>query len=231
MTPGTSDWTLREPKGDLSPHLIFARSIDWSSTPLGDMSTWTPEFRQVTNLLMGNPHPAALFWVEELTVMYNKAYADGVAGNKHPTLMGNGFRGSFAELWDIVGSIFDECRKSGCSVAMDSQMLPIERRGFLEETFFTRSLTPLYGGTDNLLGLYNAPFETTRQTISDRRTRTLLKLGEEVAVAKSVRSFCNKCWWLLKTTSLTFRLLFYILSWMISRRTRHLLCLRKARSQ
>lgn len=68
-------------------------------------------------------------------------------------------------------------------------MLPIERHGFLEETFFTWSLTPLYGGTHNLLGLYNAPFETTRQTINDRRTRTLLKLGEEVSSAKSVQTF------------------------------------------
>jgi hypothetical protein len=68
-------------------------------------------------------------------------------------------------------------------------MLPIERHGFLEETFFTWSLTPLYGGTNNLLGLYNAPFETTRQTINDRRTRTLLKLGEGVSSAKSVQAF------------------------------------------
>lgn len=56
-----TDWTVREPKGDLSPHLILARSVDWSLTPLGDMSTWSPEFRQVANLLMANPHPAALF--------------------------------------------------------------------------------------------------------------------------------------------------------------------------
>ena len=68
-------------------------------------------------------------------------------------------------------------------------MLPINRRGFEEETYCTWSLTPLYGGTNTLLGLYNAPFETTRQTINNRRTRTLLKLGESVALAKSVSSF------------------------------------------
>jgi hypothetical protein len=66
------------------------------------MNTWSKEFRQISNHLMANPHPAALFWGEELTVMYNKAYADGVAGNKHPQLMGTGFRGPFSELWDLV---------------------------------------------------------------------------------------------------------------------------------
>jgi len=75
-TPGTPDWTVKNPEGELSPHVIFARSVDWSATPLGDMSTWSREFRQVACLLMANPHPAALFWGDELTVIYNKSYAD-----------------------------------------------------------------------------------------------------------------------------------------------------------
>jgi hypothetical protein len=51
--------------------------------------------------------------------------------------MGTGFRGPFAELWDFVSTIFAECRKTGHSVAVTDQMLPIERHGFLEETFYT----------------------------------------------------------------------------------------------
>ena len=76
VTPGTPDWTVKNPEGELSPHVIFSRSVDWAATPLGDMSTWSREFRQIACLLMANPHPAALFWGEELTVIYNKAYAD-----------------------------------------------------------------------------------------------------------------------------------------------------------
>jgi hypothetical protein len=136
-TPGTPDWTVKNPVGELPQHIIFARSVDWSATPLGDMATWSREFRQIACLLMANPHPAALFWGEELTVIYNKAYADQVAGEKHPRLMGTGFKGPFAELWDFVGAIFAECRRSGQSVAVTDQMLPIERYGFLEETFYT----------------------------------------------------------------------------------------------
>jgi hypothetical protein len=137
VTPGTPDWTVKNPVGELSPHTILARSVDWSATPLGDMSTWSREFRQIACLLMANPHPAALFWGDELTVIYNKAYADQVAGEKHPRLMGTGFKGPFAELWDFVAQIFTECRRSGQSVAVTDQMLPIERHGFLEETFYT----------------------------------------------------------------------------------------------
>lgn len=68
-------------------------------------------------------------------------------------------------------------------------MLPLERHGFLEETYYTWSLTPLYGGTKELLGFYNAPFETTRQIRSARALETLLKLGQEMALAQSVPDF------------------------------------------
>lgn len=54
------------------------------------------------------------------------------------------------------------------------------------------SLTPLYGGTKELQGLYNAPFETTRQTRATRAMKTLLKLGQETALAKSVSTFWPK---------------------------------------
>jgi hypothetical protein len=39
-----SDWTVIEPKGILTPHLKFARTVDWASTPLGPMEKWSPEF-------------------------------------------------------------------------------------------------------------------------------------------------------------------------------------------
>jgi hypothetical protein len=64
-----SDWTAQNPKGILSPHLVLARTVDWASTPLGKMESWSPEFRQAANLCMMNPHPAALFWGSDLTML------------------------------------------------------------------------------------------------------------------------------------------------------------------
>lgn len=116
----------------------------------------------------------------------------GVAGNKHPDLMGTGFSGPFAEIWDMVGPIFAKCRETGKSVAVTEQMLPIERYGFLEETFYTWSVTPLYGGKKEIQGLYNAPFETTKQTRATRAMKTLLRLGQETALAKTVSTFWPK---------------------------------------
>jgi hypothetical protein len=68
-------------------------------------------------------------------------------------------------------------------------MLPIERYGYLEETYFSWSFTPLYGGTKRILGFYNAPFETTYQTINSRRMQTLRHLGEILSQARSIQHF------------------------------------------
>jgi hypothetical protein len=144
---GVPDWTAKKPRGALTEHMVFARNIDWGATPLGSMETWSLEFREVANLVMRNPHPSALFWGEELTMLYNEAYKNEVAGNKHPDLMGTGFSGPFSEIWDEVGPIFRECARTGTSVRKENDYLPIERYGYLEETFFSWSFTPVYGGT------------------------------------------------------------------------------------
>lgn len=122
-------------------------------------------------------------------MLYNEAYATEVAGNKHPSLMGTGFSGPFAELWDSVGPIFAECARTGISVRKENDYLPINRHGLLEETFFSWSFTPLYGGTKRILGFYNAPFETTQQVINHRRTKTINKIGEKTSQATTVKQF------------------------------------------
>ncbi|KAK6857823.1 hypothetical protein PG995_005522 [Apiospora arundinis] len=184
-----ADWTAPKPKGILSAHQKFARSIQWENTPLGPMKKWSPELRQVANLVMSNPHPSAIFWGSELTMLYNDAYAKEVAGNKHPSLMGTGFSGPFSEVWDALSGVFSECARTGVAIRNDDDYMPIDRKGFLEETFWSWSWTPLYGGSDRIVGFYNAPFETTQSVLSHRRMSTINKLGETVSRAKSVKQF------------------------------------------
>lgn len=183
------DWTVKNPKGLLTPHMLFAREVNWAITPLGMMETWSPELRQLANLCMGNSHPVAIFWGSDLTMLYNKAYAVEVAGNKHPSIMGTGFQGPFSEVWDAVEPIFAECARTGISVRQENDDLPVKRYGLMEETFFSWTITPVYGGTDKIIGFYNAPFETTKQVLSQRRMQTINKVGEHVASAKTVKQF------------------------------------------
>ncbi|KAG8672588.1 hypothetical protein FPOAC2_05982 [Fusarium poae] len=184
-----ADWTAAKPKGFLTPYIKLLRDIDWSLTPLGHMDTWSPELRQVANLVITNPHPASLFWGNDMTMLYNEQYAIHYAGNKHPSMLGTGASGPWSEAWDVLGSAFAEVIRTGVSHRGDNDELALFRRGFLEETHICWTLTPLYGGTDRIVGFYNAPFETTDLILSQRRMATINKLGVSLRKATSVKSF------------------------------------------
>lgn len=183
------DWTVPKPTGIISDHIAVARAVKWEMTPLGPMDQWTPEFRQLVNLVMNHPSPAALFWGDDLTMLYNEAYANEAAGHKHPNLMGTGFSGPFSEIWNAVSDNFTECARTGISFRKEDDYLPIERRGFLEETFYSWSLTPLYGGSKKIVGFYNAPFETTQSVLNHRRMQTINSVGSHASRAKGIKQF------------------------------------------
>jgi len=80
------DWTRLPMSAALPKHIQFARSIDWASTALGPIENWTFDLRAMCNLIMGSPHPAAMYWGDEYIAIYNEAYIM-LAGQKHPHLM------------------------------------------------------------------------------------------------------------------------------------------------
>ncbi|KAM0346347.1 hypothetical protein ACHAPU_005778 [Fusarium lateritium] len=187
-----ADWTLPDPKGILSPHIQLLREIDWASTPLGLMESWSPELRQVANLVINNPHPANIFWGNDMTMLYNEPYAIHFAGNKHPTMLGTGASGPWSEAWDVLGPAFAEVARTGLSFRSDNNQLALYRRGFMEETHICWSLTPLYGGTNRIVGFYNAPFETTDLVLGQRRMTTINKVSESLRKATTIKSFWKR---------------------------------------
>ncbi|WZH49774.1 hypothetical protein QYS62_010983 [Fusarium acuminatum] len=187
-----ADWTLPDPKGILSPHIQLLRDIDWSSTPLGPMESWSPELRQVANLVINNPHPANIFWGNDMTMLYNEPYAIAFAGNKHPSMLGTGASGPWSEAWDVLGPAIAEVVRTGLSFRSDNNQLALYRRGFLEETYTCWSLTPLYGGTNRIVGFYNAPFETTDLVLGQRRMGTINRVGESLRKATTIKSFWKR---------------------------------------
>lgn len=80
------DWTRLPMSAALPKHIQFVRSIDWASTDLGPIESWSYDLRAMCNLIMGSPHPAAMYWGNEYTIIYNEAYIM-LAGQKHPNLM------------------------------------------------------------------------------------------------------------------------------------------------
>ena len=63
---GFFDWTRLPDSEALPNHIRFARNVDWGATSLGPIDTWCADLRQMCNLIMASPHPAAMYWGEDL---------------------------------------------------------------------------------------------------------------------------------------------------------------------
>lgn len=133
------DWTRLPISDAMPPHIRFARSIDWASTSLGPIGTWGPDLRQMCNLIMASPHPAAMYWGDDLIAIYNEAYIM-LAGQKHPTLMGQSYSVAWAEIWDDVKDVFANAKLTGEATMKDDDGLFIKRNDYLEETYFSWSI-------------------------------------------------------------------------------------------
>lgn len=186
--PVSFDWTRIVDTSSMLPHLRFARSRNWAATPLGPIETWPADLRTMSNMVMGSPNPAAMYWGTEHTAIYNEAYLD-LAGNKHPKLMGQSYTEAWAEIWDELKPVFDAAWNHGQAMMKQDDQLFLNRNGFLEETFFNWSIVPLLGGDGSVVALYNPAFENTRRKVNERRMLTLRAIGEKTSQARNVGQF------------------------------------------
>jgi hypothetical protein len=64
-----------------------AGAFDWSTTPLGSLSTWSPSLKAAVAICLHSPFPMAIYWGPELNCIYNDAQRD-VLGQLHPHALG-----------------------------------------------------------------------------------------------------------------------------------------------
>jgi hypothetical protein len=162
------DWTREFPPAKANPHIVFARSIDWSSTSLGPMRTWSPQLRNTANVVMQDPRPAVLFWGADAEMIYNEPYV-ALLGELHPACMGTSARICLADVWDHFEPIIAR-NIAGEAVEETNTPLFIIRSGFLEETYFSLKFIPILDNDGATIGHY----ETVTETVSCFPVRRIL---------------------------------------------------------
>ncbi|KAK5016899.1 hypothetical protein LTR60_002184, partial [Cryomyces antarcticus] len=170
-----------------SPHLDLLRNLDWTATKLGPMETWSAELRWMCNVLMTDPRPAAMYWGQDKTILYNERYVE-VIGKMHPWTMGKTFKTVWVDLLSTFEPVFTKAEETGQSSTTDDAMFFIDRNGYIEETYISWSMIPI-GSENGCIAYYNPVIETTRTVIADRRLSSLLELGQFVAMAEEPKSF------------------------------------------
>jgi PAS domain S-box-containing protein len=159
------------------------RSIDWSQSPLGPIAGWPHSLRTTVSLCLASNFPINIIWGPQHTQIYNDGYRI-LCGDKHPFSLGMDYRECWRSAWPAIGEPFERA-VAGETSFLENQRMFLHRNGYLEETFFTFSLSPIRAADGEVLGLFHPVTETTRTMLSERRTRALRDLTSALAGAES----------------------------------------------
>ena len=139
------------------------------------MERWPQSLRTSVSICLNSRFPILIWWGPELVKLYNDAYRE-ILGAKHPTAMGARGRDVWPEIWHIIGPMLSSVLERGEATWSENIMLPLERKGFAEECYFTFSYSPIHDESGGIGGVFTAVTETTQQVLSERRLRTLRRM-------------------------------------------------------
>jgi signal transduction histidine kinase len=160
------------------------RAFDWSSTPLGPRAEWPQSLLTALSILLGSRVPMQLLWGPEYTHLYNEAYIP-IAGDKHPAALGRPAAAIWPEIWSTVGPMLDQVASSGEATLAEDLLLVIDRRGYLEESYYTFSYSPVNDLQGVVSGIFIAVTETTARVLRERRLRAIADLTDALAASAS----------------------------------------------
>jgi signal transduction histidine kinase len=163
------------------------RSTDWTKTPLGPIESWPQSLRTTVSLCLASNFPISLAWGPKHVQIYNDGYWP-ICGEKHPQAMGHDFSECWASAWPVIGEAFARAL-GGETSFLENQRMFLDRNGYLEETFFTFSFSPIRDET-GVAGLFHPVTETTSRMLSERRTRALRDLAARTGKAQTAEDVC-----------------------------------------
>ena len=174
-------------KGEMAS---LIRATDWSKTPLGPVQTWPQSLRTAVSICLGSRHPIVLWWGPERWMFYNDGYRPMLGAKKHPQFLGASGQACWAEIWDVIGPMMDQVIDTGEATWSENLFLLMLRHGYLEETYFTFSYSPILDEVGRPSGIFNACTETTARVLAERRMKTLRELTVEVRRVDEAARLC-----------------------------------------
>ena len=185
--PASDDWLSSVAEASETGRAVAA--VDWSATSLGPPSTWAKGLRAAVEICLTTRFPMLVTWGPDLVMIYNDGYRD-IIGDKHPSAIGAPLRDAWAEVWDIVEPLTEQVRDERRPTWAEHQPLLIDRNGFLEETYFTFSYSPLFDDDGKVAGVLDVAVETTAQVVAQRRLACLTSLNAALFGAEHVTEVC-----------------------------------------
>ncbi|MET9002684.1 SpoIIE family protein phosphatase [Amycolatopsis sp. NPDC004169] len=165
------------------------RDFDWASSPLGEPVGWPVSLTTAVRICLTSRFPMIVWWGPELRFLYNDAYLP-LLGTKHPALDKPG-ADVWAEIWHIIGPMLDSVMSTGEATWSEDLLLPMNRHGYWEETYWTYSYSPVHDDEGAVRAVFTAVSDTTERVIGARRLATLRELSAQAGRARNVGEACE----------------------------------------
>jgi signal transduction histidine kinase/DNA-binding response OmpR family regulator len=155
---------------------VLARATAWGRTSLGDPAGWSPELCSAVRTVMPSRIPMLLWWGSDLVQIYNEAYRPFL-GSKHPGAMGQPAAGCWAEVWGDLRPKVARVLEAGEATFDQDLLLFVDRHGYLEETYWTFSYSPIRSADGDVVGVFVATTDVTVARVETRRLVTIRDLA------------------------------------------------------
>ena len=156
------------------------RGYDWDTHPLGNPNQWPLSLKTALRIMLHSAHPMFIWWSEELYMFHNDSYVP-LIGNKHPAALGAKSNEVWAEIWPQMGAVIEGIMQGDNAFYGEELLVPINRKGFMEETYFTFSYSAMYNDEGRVNGIFCACTEVTETVLAKRR----LNVIKDIAAALS----------------------------------------------
>jgi PAS domain S-box-containing protein len=143
------------------------RAHDWSDSPLGPPESWPQSLRTTVSIILNSGHPMFTAWGPELGFLYNDPYTEVLAG-KHPAALGARFQDIWGEIWPDIWPLIERALQGRASWREDLPLL-MNRHGYMEQTWFTFSYSPVRDESGGVAGMFCACHETTRKILAEQQ--------------------------------------------------------------
>ena len=165
------------------------RAFPWAGTDVGAPHQWSEGLRATVQIVLTSRFPMIVWWGSELRFVYNDAYI-ALMGGKHPALWKPG-QEVWSEIWHTIGPMLESVLRTGKATWSENLLLPMDRHGYWEETYWTYSYSPLYDDQGDVRGVFTAVTDTTEGFIGQRRLAVLRELGAQAGKATDVANACR----------------------------------------
>lgn len=171
------------PSGD-SEMARRIREHDWTTTPLGPITSWPASLRAAVEICLGSQFPTALLWGPQLILLHNDAHI-AVLGSRASGALGQPTPLVLADSWPVIGPLVNQVLAGHAGLAVPDLVIELDRGIVSRTAHFTVSFGLVRDDAGAPAGVLVSALETTIRVEAENRVRESEARYRALATASS----------------------------------------------